>query len=155
MGKYTKPAKRKNKNNKLTFGVIAILILLVSAGFVITTRLSNPEPVISVQSVGGQFVNVQEAYQLVEEGVFVLDVRTDAEWDKSHISDAILIPLDQLPGRMQELPDDQPILVYCRSGNRSGQALSYLVQAGFTNVSSMEGGINNWIGAGYKVVTGP
>ncbi len=62
MGKYTKPAKRKNKNNKLTFGVIAILILLVSAGFVITSRLSNPEPVTSVQSVGGQFVNVQEAY---------------------------------------------------------------------------------------------
>ena len=155
MGKYTKPAKRKNKNKKLTFGVIAILILLVSAGFVITSRLSNPEPVTSVQSVGGQFVNVQEAYQLIEEGVFVLDVRTDAEWDESHISDATLIPLDQLPGRMRELPDDQPILVYCRSGNRSGQALSYLVQAGFTNVSSMEGGINNWIEAGYKVVTGP
>ncbi len=91
---------------------------------------------------------------MVEEGVFILDVRTDAEWDKSHISDAILIPLEQLPGRIQELPDDQPILVYCRSGNRSGQALSYLVQAGFTNVSSMEGGINNWIGAGYEVVAG-
>jgi len=49
---------------------------------------------------------------------------------------------------------DQEIVIYCRSGNRSAQALSLLSDAGILDIFSMDGGINNWISAGFEVVAG-
>lgn len=99
----------------------------------------------------GLFIDVDKAFQLREEGTFLLDVRTPAEWTEVHIPGAYLIPLDELPVRISELPEDQDILIYCRSGNRSAKALSILQNAGFSQVYSMTGGINEWINAGYPV----
>lgn len=81
----------------------------------------------------------------------MLDVRTQAEWSEVHIPGATLIPLDELGVRMDELPADEIIVIYCRSGNRSGQALDILLKAGYSDVFSMEGGIQDWITAGYDV----
>jgi rhodanese-related sulfurtransferase len=99
-------------------------------------------------------VDVDEAHQMYQEGTFVLDVRTSEEWKEFHAPDTTLIPLDELPGRLNELPVDQPILVVCRSGNRSQAGRDILLQAGF-NATSMRGGLNQWRENGYPVVSGP
>jgi len=99
-------------------------------------------------------VNVQKAAELRDSGVFVLDVREPDEWAQAHIPGATLIPLGELQARVNELPKDQPVLVYCRSGNRSATGRDILKAAGFENVTSMAGGINQWIAAGYETASG-
>ena len=58
-------------------------------------------------------VSVDEAYQMYQDGTFVLDVRTPEEWNEFHAPDTTLIPLDELASRVDELPKDQPIVVVC------------------------------------------
>jgi len=100
------------------------------------------------------FVSVDEAHQMYQDGTFVLDVRTPEEWNEFHVPNTTLIPLDELASRVNELPKDQPIVVVCRSGNRSQAGRDILLQAGF-NVTSMNGGLNEWRASGYPVVSGP
>lgn len=100
-------------------------------------------------------ISVQEASQQFAEGAFLLDVRTQEEWDQGHVEGAVLIPLDQLAARSAELPADRDVLIICRSGNRSGQARDLLRNAGFDRTTSINGGINAWIAKGLPVVTGP
>ena len=99
-------------------------------------------------------VSVDEGYQLVQSGVFMLDIRTQEEWDEYHAPNATLIPLDQLQNRLAELPKDREILVVCRSGNRSRQGRDILLSAGF-NAVSMSGGLKEWAAQGYPVEGAP
>lgn len=87
-------------------------------------------------------------------GVFILDVREHSEWDEYHVPGSSLIPLKQLPQRLAELPKDKPIVVVCRSGNRSQEGRDILKQGGFENVTSMAGGLLQWRQKGYPTVTG-
>ena len=57
--------------------------------------------------------------------------------------------------RVDELPRDQEIVVVCRSGNRSQQGRAILLEAGFTQVTSMAGGVTQWRAAGHPTVSGP
>lgn len=84
-------------------------------------------------------------------GAFVLDVRTQAEYDAGHLPGATLIPHDQVRASAGTLPADKttPIFVYCRSGNRSETASKTLVDLGYTNVVNMAGGYPEWAAAGY------
>lgn len=77
---------------------------------------------------------------------FLLDVREPWEWAVSNLSDkgARLIPLDELGGRMQEVPSDRPVIVYCASGQRSRVAARRLAGTGRAQVSSMAGGLRAW-----------
>jgi rhodanese-related sulfurtransferase len=100
------------------------------------------------------FVSVDEAHQMYAEGTFVLDVRTVEEWNEYHAPNTTLIPLNELAARMTELPKDQPILVVCRSGNRSQTGRDILLGAGF-NATSMNGGLSAWRDSGYPIVSGP
>lgn len=100
-------------------------------------------------------VSVVEAAKLQEEGAFMLDVREVSEWNEVHMPGATLIPLGELPNRLGEVPQDQPIVVVCRSGNRSKTGRDTLLRAGFTTVTSMRGGMNDWKASGFPVVTGP
>jgi rhodanese-related sulfurtransferase len=99
-------------------------------------------------------VSVEEAYQMYQDGMFVLDVRTPEEWNDFHIPNTSLIPLEELPSRLGELPSGQPILVVCRSGNRSQPGRDILLQAGF-EATSMDDGLNEWRDRGYPVTSGP
>lgn len=99
-------------------------------------------------------VNVDEAYQMYQDGVFILDVRTQEEWDEYHAPNTTLIPLDQLPARLSELSKDREILVVCRSGNRSQQGRDILLDAGFT-ATSMAGGLREWYAKGYPIEGAP
>ncbi|MCB2178473.1 rhodanese-like domain-containing protein [bacterium] len=100
-------------------------------------------------------ISVQDAYQYYQDDTLILDVRTQEEWDAGHVPNATLIPLDQLPTRLGELPQDQDIVVICRSGNRSAQGRDILLSAGFENVTSVAGGFNEWVANDYPFVTGP
>lgn len=66
----------------------------------------------------------------------LVDVRTTAEFNTGHLKGAVNIPLDQIKQRYQEIDglSKSPVLLYCRSGNRSGQAVAYLLQKGIKNV---------------------
>lgn len=96
-------------------------------------------------------ISVSEAFTKYQNGTLVLDVRTQEEWDEYHAPNTTLIPLDQLPNRLNELPKDKEIVVVCRSGNRSGQARDILLNAGFTQVTSMTGGLTEWRASGYPI----
>ena len=100
-------------------------------------------------------VTVMEAAALRDGGALVLDVREPSEWAAGHIPGATLIPLGELASRLTELPSDRTIVTVCRSGNRSAQGRDILLAAGFTTVTSMAGGMNDWVTAGLEVVTGP
>ena len=78
--------------------------------------------------------------------VVILDVRTPGEYADGHIPNTILIPLDQLPERLNEVPKEKKVYVICRSGNRSSQAVNLLRSKGFTNVYNVTGGIIHWKG---------
>jgi rhodanese-related sulfurtransferase len=78
---------------------------------------------------------------------FLLDVRNQEEYDAGHIEGATLIPLPVLPTRLAEVPKDKKIVVYCRSGRRSGQAAELLQAQGYMDVFSLAGGFNDWSAA--------
>ncbi len=96
-------------------------------------------------------ISVSDAYNLYQNGAFVLDVRTQEEWNEYHVPNTTLIPLDQLPSRLDEVPSDRQIIVVCRSGNRSQQGRDILLKAGFEQVTSMAGGLTEWRNSGYPI----
>ncbi|WP_207670447.1 rhodanese-like domain-containing protein [Clostridium sartagoforme] len=77
--------------------------------------------------------------------VIILDVRTEEEYNSGHIENSVLIPIDDLEYKAEEVltNKEQKILVYCRSGNRSKKAADLLVEMGYTNVYNF-GGIKDW-----------
>lgn len=76
----------------------------------------------------------------------LLDVRQVKEYEQAHIPGALLIPLGDLPERLQELNPDKETIVYCRSGVRSRSGAQILISAGFSRVLNMTGGITGWHG---------
>lgn len=100
-------------------------------------------------------ISVAEAVAKREAGAFILDVRQPEEWNEVHIPGATHIPLGELAARVAELPRDQEIVVVCRSGNRSATGRDILREAGFTQVTSMAGGVTDWRAAGHPIATGP
>jgi len=91
-------------------------------------------------------VSVQEAFELVEGEAVLLDVRNIEEYDAGHAPMATLIPLAELPDRLEELPRDTLIVCVCRSGGRSKRAATFLLEQGF-DVVNVEGGMLAWVGA--------
>ncbi len=86
------------------------------------------------------------AYRLV-------DVRSMAETARGVLPEAELIPLHLIPLRKDELVDDKPVVLYCQTGARSGQACAFLAQQGVTGVHNLVGGIVGWARAGKPIVT--
>lgn len=91
-------------------------------------------------------VNTLEATRLMNDEVLMLDVREDKEWAVGRIPNARHIRLGQLPDQIAQLEKfrDQPVVVYCRSGNRSARACAMMKKAGFSNVNNLAGGIVAW-----------
>lgn len=104
-------------------------------------------------------ISVSEAKGLIENNtnLFILDVRTESEYEEGHIQSAYLIPHSDIRDRQEELPANksQTILVYCRSGTRSATASSTLESLNFTQIYNMEGGFMEWKNSGYFFETGP
>ncbi|MDD5190107.1 MAG: MBL fold metallo-hydrolase [Dehalococcoidales bacterium] len=101
-------------------------------------------------------LSVQELRHKLEnkEPLTVLDVRDDAEWQNGHIRDAIHIYVGHLESRLNEVPRDRPIAVFCNVGYRASLGASILQRAGFIRVSNVPGSFQAWKAAGYPLVFG-
>jgi len=116
---------------------------------------------IIIVVVGGYFlwfnkdipteISATQAYQKYQQGAFILDVRGQKEWEEAHIINSVPIPLDELRGRLGELPKDEDIVVVCLSGVRSKEGVTILQQAGFSRVSCLTGGLTAWQAGGYPL----
>jgi len=91
-------------------------------------------------------VSVDEAQRLLRDDprATLIDVREEDEWQQARIEGARLVPLDELPQRLEELPPDRPLVVHCHHGQRSLQAARFLRERGFESACSMRGGIDAW-----------
>jgi phage shock protein E len=81
----------------------------------------------------------------------LVDVRTADEFSTGHIPGAINISLQELPEKISRIPKEKPVIVYCRSGNRSSFAVDLLNQADYTEVYDL-GGIIDWARQGLPIV---
>jgi len=102
-----------------------------SSSVMVQPNLISPEEYVS------NFANSDEDY-------YLLDVRTAQEYNGGFIGGADNISHDLLAGRLNELPTDKPIVLYCNSGNRSAFAADLLADAGFSEVYDIDGGIVAW-----------
>jgi phage shock protein E len=102
---------------------------------------------------GFKSVNAQEATRLYNDGAFVLDVRSPAEYKEGYIGEAVNITPGDLASQASKLPKDKSteILVYCLSGARSSRAASSLGKMGYISVNNLSGGINAWKAASMPV----
>ncbi|AKG53351.1 rhodanese-like protein [Dehalogenimonas sp. WBC-2] len=105
-------------------------------------------------------VTVTEAYNLIQDNsdkaaFFILDVRTPSEFASGHIEGSILIDFNASNFRTEvdKLDKSKRYLVYCRTSNRSGQAVSIMKDLGFKEVYDVDGGIVAWEAAGLPIVT--
>ena len=131
--------------------VASLLVLIAILSLGISACSSAPTQVSTDFESLPDTISIQEAHELYQEGVFLLDVRTQEEWDDFHAPNTTLIPLDQLESRLGELPENEPIVVVCRSGNRSQAGRDILLANGYETTSSMAGGLNAWRDAGYPI----
>lgn len=93
--------------------------------------------------------NDQFKKQMKKEGVIVLDVRTQAEYDSIRIEGSVLVNIQDTAGfnrKVNELDPGKQYLIYCRSGRRSMTAAKALKQKGFKHVSDLQNGISGWDG---------
>lgn len=79
---------------------------------------------------------------------YLLDVREADEWQAGHAPGAHHLPMTELPGRLDEVPTEGDVVVVCRSGRRSAQVVSYLMDRGWDNVRNLVGGMQDWAAAG-------
>ena len=118
-----------------------------SAGAATTTPSGAPSQTSTTVAGIRKKITPQEGKDLLAKtpGAILLDVRTEEEYKELRIPGSVLIPVAELPDRLSELPKDpaKPIVIYCRSGNRSATAAGILVKAGFPVVYDM-GGIIDW-----------
>jgi adenylyltransferase/sulfurtransferase len=98
-----------------------------------------------VATSGIPTIQVEELKRRLDAGddIFVLDVREPHEYQICNIN-GYLIPLGDLPKRVNELDSSREIVAHCRSGVRSGKAVEFLQQAGFKKVHNLAGGILAW-----------
>ncbi len=149
---------------RFTAGIAGVSLLLASCGGDDPAPASGETAVADVSAGDGaeisgiSTISVEDAAAIAADppdGLVVLDVRTPEEFAEGHLADAVLVDfyaadfVDQLAA----LDTDVPYLVYCRSGNRSGETLAAMEQLGFGSVVDVDGGIVAWADAGLPVTT--
>ncbi|NCU30438.1 rhodanese-like domain-containing protein [Candidatus Saccharibacteria bacterium] len=116
--------------NKIAWVVVSLLVL-TGLGYLVINSKSDDKP----QSK--DFSSVQSDLRA---GAKLLDVRTKEEYDSGHFAGATLFALQDIEsGKLPDVARETKIYVYCRSGNRSSQAMDLLNKAGFTNVIDLGG----------------
>lgn len=98
-------------------------------------------------------ISSQEAKSLLARNgkVFILDVRTPGERLQGYIDGSTLIPIDAMERRINELPKNRPVLVYCAVGSRSRVVAQALARQGFPEVYNMKDGIYGWYRNGFPI----
>lgn len=138
--------------NPFSATVYGIIIGLLLSTAIAPEKKIVPENAAQTPKIEYKKISAKEAKSRIDSGdkIIILDVRTLEEYNQGHIRNSVLIPnetiTDKKPNLLPDLNAD--ILVYCRSGNRSEQAVRKLIALGYTKVYDF-GGINDWP---YEVV---
>lgn len=143
---------------------VRITTTLAAAAFVAVTLAAcssadavDSPPASAAERPGVLRVGAQDAVALLDErdDLTVIDVRTPAEFAEGHLDGAVLVDFydPDFADQLAELDPDVPYVVYCRSGNRSGQTLPLMQQLGFGSALDIGGGILAWADAGLPIVT--
>ena len=153
----------KNRSG-LIVGLV-VLVALVAGVFILTQNGASDETTSTTTqaqderaapSLPPQGLIVPQTYQEsfvdADQQHVLIDVRTRGEYDSGYIPGAINISLQDLQaGRgLDRIPDDQPVVLYCNSGNRSNQAYRLLSGQGYDNLYDL-GGIQSWVAAGLPI----
>jgi len=98
-------------------------------------------------------ISAKQAKELIdkEKDVFILDVRTQEEYNEAHIKGANLIPIQELEANINKIPKDKKVIVHCAKGKRSAKACEILKDKGLKELYNVEGGINQWKSEGHPV----
>jgi len=127
---------------------LAALLLAACGG---QSNTAVADPTIDPATLPAE-VDVKTVSAVKDSGdVLVLDVREQWEYDEGHIPGVTLIPMNEVPTRLNEIPTDKEVIVTCRTGNRSGQVAEFLRAQGYNNIHNMQGGIVAWEAAGLPV----
>lgn len=114
----------------MTQSIVVAIVISFTLGYLLLKRRDT--------------VGSHDAHRLVAQGARLVDVRTAQEFATGHIPGAVNIPVQELGCRMGELDaKERPIVVYCRSGNRSGSAARILRSAGYSEVYDL-GSMSRW-----------
>jgi len=97
-------------------------------------------------------ITATDAFELVNQGAYLLDVREDNEFAAGRSANAHHIRLSELPDFVDTLPTDQTIVCVCRSGGRSARAAAFLAEQGLTTLN-LEGGMTAWHEAELPMVS--
>ncbi len=129
-------------------GLAITLNTLSTAGQPISPAAQAPLPAPIISNITA----AEYLERFTERGAphMLLDVRLPDEFASGHIAGSVNIPVQVLAQRLEELPRDRPIVIYCRSGNRSAQAARMLAEVGFTDLYDL-GGVIDWRAAGYPI----
>lgn len=120
-----------------------VILWLMSLGMLVV-------PTILKLTGGYKEVGTLEATRLMNESnTLILDVRSQSEYSQGYIGRAKHVPIEQLANRVSELEKFKadPVLVYCRSGQRAAMGCRVLKKAGFSQIFNLKGGINAWVQA--------
>ncbi len=134
----------------LVFGLIAVFAACSSKSGETTLASEAPEaPVIRTIRAADFKAGMESSPNHL-----LLDVRTDAEYQAEHIDTSLLIPVQELEKRLNEIIEwkNLPVFVYCRTGNRSMTAAKMLSDAGFSEIYNLEGGIGGWTREGFPTI---
>jgi hydroxyacylglutathione hydrolase len=102
-----------------------------------------------------ELITVQDLRKLIDlkENIMIIDVRRDSEWSEGHIEGSTHIYLGHLEKQAHKLPRHSPIVVICKTGNRSSFGASVLLREGFDHVCNCLGGIDAWRKSGFPLIT--
>ncbi len=98
------------------------------------------------QAASGSTITAGELNAMRQRGeeMYLVDVREPAEYEIVRIEGSVLIPPRELPSRLSELPQDKQVVLYCKTGVRSAEALALLKNAGFADAKHVQGGVTAW-----------
>ncbi len=127
------------------------LLALILALSVLVTACSSDTRTQSIE-----LVSPADAAQVIADdpaGLVVLDLRTLEEFNEARLADAIMVDFyaDDFADQLDNLDKDVPYVVYCRTGNRSSEAVKTMKDLGFVEVHEVDGGIVNWYDQGYPI----
>jgi rhodanese-related sulfurtransferase len=127
-------------NNLAIFFISIVLTLLFGA----TTVPAAPE-YKNIMSVDAKKMMEQK------KNMYLLDVRTPQEYAQSRMKGSVLIPINELERRVQEVPKNRPILVLCAVGSRSNLAAGFLIKKGYSDVYNLTDGLSGWYQHGFAL----
>ena len=135
----------------MTFGLNRKLIGLVLALLLVVAACSSSSDTATID-----LVSPAEAAQVVEDdpaGLVVLDIRTPEEFNDVRLAGAINVDYydADFADQLDALDKNDPYVMYCRSGNRSSDAIKTMKELGFVEVYEIDGGIVNWYDSGFPV----